>query len=259
MTMAQMDEYIELKGFLVERKYHPDKSEYEFRISDGKFWKKYYWKYELSSDAKLRSLDKMLSDFVKSKKQHDRFESSMSSSSTLVGDITSGYEYIEDLPTIKHKIEYLKRKTNADEVCFESMDGSGFKGAFTLRKDGFYMKHVISDMRCARDVVTELDYIIDKFNNAILNTKNIEEVTKMSPYILKKPFRIPELNNRKLEIKKVHFNDPMTIVIWSDGTKTIVKAHNEPFDREKGLAMAITKKFLGNKYNYAKEFKKWLE
>ena len=42
----------------------------------------------------------------------------------------------------------------------------------------------------------------------------------------------------------VIFNDPATIVFWSDGTKTVVKAHNEPFNPEKGLAMAIVKKHV---------------
>lgn len=61
-----------------------------------------------------------------------------------------------------------------------------------------------------------------------------------------------------LKITKVIFNYPATIVFWSDKTKTIVKCENEAFDEEKGLAMAISKKFLGNKGNYYNEFKKWL-
>lgn len=59
-------------------------------------------------------------------------------------------------------------------------------------------------------------------------------------------------------IKKVLFRDPATIVFWNDGTKTVVKASNEEYDPEKGLAMAISKKFLGNGGNYYNEFKKWL-
>ena len=64
--------------------------------------------------------------------------------------------------------------------------------------------------------------------------------------------------NLLTEITNVIFNDPATIVFWNDGTKTVVKAENEPFDPEKGLAMAIAKKALGNKGNYYNEFKKWL-
>ena len=60
-------------------------------------------------------------------------------------------------------------------------------------------------------------------------------------------------------IKKVIFNDPATIVFWSDGTKTVVKCHDEVFDPEKGLAMAISKKALGNQGNYFNVFKKWTE
>lgn len=61
-----------------------------------------------------------------------------------------------------------------------------------------------------------------------------------------------------IEIEKVIFNPPATIVFWADNTKTVVKAENEDFDPEKGLAMAICKKALGNKGNYYNIFRKWL-
>lgn len=61
------------------------------------------------------------------------------------------------------------------------------------------------------------------------------------------------------DIKNVIFNNPATIVLWADGTKTVVKAQDgDVFDPEKGLAMAISKKALGNKGNYCNELKKWL-
>ena len=60
------------------------------------------------------------------------------------------------------------------------------------------------------------------------------------------------------KIKDVIYNDPATIVFWEDGTKTVVKCKNEKFDPEKGLAMAFSKKILGNKGNYYNIFKKWL-
>lgn len=62
-----------------------------------------------------------------------------------------------------------------------------------------------------------------------------------------------------LEIEKVIFNEPATIVYWKDGTKTVVKAQDgEPFDKEKGLAMAFSKKLLGNEGNYYDIFKKYI-
>ena len=57
-------------------------------------------------------------------------------------------------------------------------------------------------------------------------------------------------------IKKVIFNAPATIVFWDDGTKTVVKCQPgkngklEKYDKEKGLAMCITKKALGNQSNF---------
>ena len=67
-------------------------------------------------------------------------------------------------------------------------------------------------------------------------------------------------NTTKLpEIKDVIFNEPATIIIWKDGTKTVVKCQEgECYDPEKGMAMAISKKALGNKGNYCEVFKKWL-
>ena len=64
--------------------------------------------------------------------------------------------------------------------------------------------------------------------------------------------------NPRSKIENVIFNDPATIVFWQDGTKTVVKCHDGVFDPEKGLAMAISKKALGNKYDYYEEFEKWL-
>lgn len=61
-------------------------------------------------------------------------------------------------------------------------------------------------------------------------------------------------------IKNVIFNDPATIVFWEDGTKTVVQTREDDnFDPEKGLAMAISKKMLGNKYEYYNVFKHWLK
>lgn len=62
-----------------------------------------------------------------------------------------------------------------------------------------------------------------------------------------------------LGIKNVIFNEPATIILWNDGTKTVVKVQDgDTFDPEKGLTMAIIKKLLGNQGNYYNELKKWL-
>lgn len=71
--------------------------------------------------------------------------------------------------------------------------------------------------------------------------------------------RGPKIESRALLIKNVIFNDPATIVYWNDGTKTVVKCQpGDTFSEELGLAMAISKKFLGNKGNFNDVFKSFL-
>lgn len=52
------------------------------------------------------------------------------------------------------------------------------------------------------------------------------------------------LNAMKAE--RVIFNPPATIVIWKDGTKTVVKAQDDRYDRMTGVALCYMKKALGN-------------
>lgn len=68
------------------------------------------------------------------------------------------------------------------------------------------------------------------------------------------------LNKKSVpEIKKVIFNPPATIILWSDNTKTVVKCQDgDEFNHEHGLAMAIVKKMYGNTGKYCEIFKKWV-
>lgn len=60
-------------------------------------------------------------------------------------------------------------------------------------------------------------------------------------------------------ISRVIFNDPATIILWSDGTKTVAKTHgNDAFDPEKGFAVACAKKLLGNGGAFRTELAKWI-
>ena len=76
--------------------------------------------------------------------------------------------------------------------------------------------------------------------------------------IIMKRYKVEKTYNSETSIKKVIFNNPATIVFWSDGSKTVVKSYLDDYDPEKGLAMAIAKKALGNEGNYYNVFKKWL-
>lgn len=106
----------------------------------------------------------------------------------------------------------------------------------------------------------ELAYILDqvkrKYNLEVENYIRAYELDlSLYPY-----FKLNTINTTKLpEIKDVIFNEPATIILWADGTKTVVKCQEgEGYDPEKGMAMAISKKALGNKGNYCEVFKKWL-
>lgn len=62
---------------------------------------------------------------------------------------------------------------------------------------------------------------------------------------------------KKFQIKKVFFNNPVTVVLWEDGTKTIVRcAEGDKYDLEKGLALCFMKKALGNNGDFNDIFKK---
>ena len=48
-------------------------------------------------------------------------------------------------------------------------------------------------------------------------------------------------------IDRVIFNDPATIILWKDGSKTIVKrSDDDVWDPEKGFCMAVIKKLYGH-------------
>lgn len=75
-------------------------------------------------------------------------------------------------------------------------------------------------------------------------------------------YRTSNKSTKLPTIENVIFNPPATIVFWSDKTKTIVKCDYsyEDYDPEKGIAMAIAKKLMGdNKGNYYNLFKHWRE
>lgn len=59
-------------------------------------------------------------------------------------------------------------------------------------------------------------------------------------------------------IKEVIYNDPATIVIWSDGDKTIAKcAEGDEYNPEAGLSICILKKLIGGAKLY-NIFEDWL-
>lgn len=117
---------------------------------------------------------------------------------------------------------------------------------------------LIGDMRggyvYAGDTNTpELMYAATEISKANRRATEAENRLDALKYAVNDAFGIASI----FKIKKVIFNNPATIVLWADDTKTVVKAENEDFDPEKGLAMAIAKKAFGNKGSYFNKIKRW--
>ncbi len=99
------------------------------------------------------------------------------------------------------------------------------------------------------------------YNNPVIVTGYLDSVPKgiqlrtiTSAKLLNAPKR-PES-----KIKKVIFNEEKltTVVLWTDGTKTIVKCQpGDTFNKETGIAMAFMKRCYGNRGCYNEEFKRW--
>ena len=89
--------------------------------------------------------------------------------------------------------------------------------------------------------------------------RDVEETKSLMKRALNYQYGYKPTTSHYFKIEKVIFNDPATIVFWADGSKTVVKCQEgDTFDKEKGLAMAISKRALGDKGRYFEEFKKWI-
>lgn len=101
--------------------------------------------------------------------------------------------------------------------------------------------------------LTEMGCGVSEMTADIVNVRRTDKKTWFSAY------HLTPLRGFPSAIKKVIFNDPATIVLWNDGTKTVVKCQDgDEYSKEQGLALCIAKKHLGNKSNFNNEFKRWI-
>lgn len=119
----------------------------------------------------------------------------------------------------------------------------------------FGIEHINAD-DIAKELETKLNRSGDKVYNPMLRYRD-----KMYDPIFRRNGKTEyQYPYYRPEIKNVIFNDPATIVFWTDGTKTVVKCQEgDIFDPEKGLTMAIAKKVYGSKGYYCNVIKKWCE
>lgn len=69
-----------------------------------------------------------------------------------------------------------------------------------------------------------------------------------TPVVCEPPeFKYALRGGTKYKAKQVIFNPPATVVLWTDGTKTVVKCDPEDtFNETTGVALCYMKKALGN-------------
>lgn len=140
--------------------------------------------------------------------------------------------------------------TGNTTIKFEDLDKNGYAKTF----DKWWKPVCRDNLNRLRDVVDRhycrLHHYVQVPENHIVIDFDIPDKDGNKDF---------KRNGVHLHFKNVIFNDPATIIMWADGTKTVVKCQEgDVYDPEKGMAMAICKKALGNQGNYCEVFKKWL-
>lgn len=262
MTMQQMNEYLEKRGFEVERVCRKDLGVYRFTIKKNGNLLTESFKYPETNDWNYRNermlefLNNIVDEFEerypnnqwpKENPHISKGENNMNSIRWKVTSINiDGCSYASPEITVelnamldpdidgRFGIEHI----NANDIAKEletKLNRSGDKVYNPMLR----YRDKMHDPMFLRNGKTEYQYA---YYRNILNSMYVAN-----------PYYRPEIEN-------VIFNDPATIVFWTDGTKTVVKCQeDDEFDPEKGLTMAIAKKVYGNKGSYCNVIKKWCE
>ena len=189
---------------------------------------------------------------------------------------------------MKEKILFRVGYDNKDELnyLFCNIRGKLECIAFTKEVSAYYPNKLIIDnciiyfkSNYSRDIdtIAHYDYYFNVKENNIYksNLHDVHELISKVREIFRKEkernmnicdrndyeieFKPFNFSFNKFNIEKVIFNYPATIVLWKDGSKTVVKCQEgDIFDAEKGLAMCFAKKALGNKGNFNDVFKEWM-
>lgn len=123
----------------------------------------------------------------------------------------------------------------------------------------FYLENInINDFSINPDTWVDLDFrgIADKQFMEWYNNKD-REMLKFDLYtigniIRKEPHFGGAWYNREgnlIAIKEVKYNNPVTVVFWSDGTKTTSKCQKgDIYSKETGLTICVLKKLKNNNW-----------
>ena len=223
--MDEMITYLENRGYKATKKYMPEKERYIFTIRWENSFAEAEFKYPATVDAITK--DAIQRKFLR---------------------------HLIDLVNKQHALD--NRKDNNNFVMELAMTNEPVTLAYGDKRIPVKVSEINHD-----HAYGEMSNITIKCE--VVNTMDVASLYPNSQSCVKMAlnsiYGAHAFDKNGYGIEKVIFNDPATIVFWTDGTKTVVKTQDgEPFDREKGLSMAISKKVLGNKHDYYHVFKKWV-
>lgn len=245
MKMYDMVKRLRGFGFEVEKEYFADTSTYEFTLTKGSNRMTGLFEYRPFESPTTR---------------HER-------QLRFVDDLVRRFE--EDFGKIPESEFKLNDKIIVTKGLFTGARGIVIASVPSLQcpgKQRYQLKlpnlhGCLKGMHYTNPFFEEYELMLaddhDAFDVLAYEERDVENTYKLmvnSLYGCNGPFmHIPQ-------IKNVIFNPPATIVFWSDDTKTVVKCqdYEDTFDPEKGLAMAISKKAMGNKGNYYNTIDKWV-
>lgn len=180
--------------------------------------------------------------------------------STKLEPVFNHTEVAESLHKIAEYLDlqlYLKYETDYDEIQCLFYDFNSGKSRHAViypeKVTDITLNNILKFMSKYFNVIKDIDL------NSMYPVKPIVMDYYKADVEVTKAMINYARNEKYFGIKKVIFNDPATIVFWNDGSKTVVKCQGDDiFDPEKGLAMAISKRALGDKSNFNDVFKKWV-
>lgn len=156
-------------------------------------------------------------------------------------------------------MEEVFRRAKEEQIKAKLNGLSGYR-PMSINYPEYFLKLKEESQNKISDVQDILDYNVATVYDAVREARESEKLALLREAMdrIKKEETTMNCDIRS-NIKDVIFNYPATIILWKDGTKTIVKVRKgEKYDPEKGFAMAVCKKMFGNEGNYHKVFKEYV-
>lgn len=170
-----------------------------------------------------------------------------------------GFKFEED--SIPLQIKTGNVITNKASV--ESID-TGSIDAYKINTDHLYIKGESFESLVNKGINkydknrTFSDDVLGDLLADLIKKKVKDEAKEFEAALLRA--RKDHINTVIRNINKIRFDEGWTIIFWKSGAVTKVRCQDgEPFDYEKGIAMAIIKHMYGDISYYNEIFKKTLE